>query len=84
MGNPRALPISSRLFLFCNADLLEIYGRPGTAASAPGFTDNMKVLAYGTSTEGMSIIESDYRSKCELWATLNFTPLVLLNVGYLL
>lgn len=76
MGIPRALPISSRLYLFCNADLLAFCGRPDTAVSAPGFIDDVKISAYGTGTEKMSITERDNRSKCEPEATLNFSPRV--------
>lgn len=56
------------LYLFYNANLLEICERPGTATSAIGFIDNVNILAYGTSTEGNIKTLERLHINCEAWA----------------
>lgn len=48
---PQGSPISPILYLFYNADLLEICNRPGTNTSALRFVDDANVLVYRKSTE---------------------------------
>ena len=68
-GIPQGSPISPILYLFYNADLLEICQRPGTNTSALGFVDDVNVLAYGKSTEENCRTLERIHRKCELWAT---------------
>ena len=67
-GIPQGSPISPILYLFYNADLLEICERPGINTSALGFVDDVNVLAYGKSTEENCRILERIHRKCELWA----------------
>ena len=68
-GIPQGSPLSSILYLFYNADLLEICERPGTNTSAIGFVDDANILAYGKSTEeNCKTLESIHR-QCEKWAS---------------
>lgn len=50
-GIPEGSPISPILYLFYNADLLDICEKPGTRASGLGFVDDVNILAYSTSTK---------------------------------
>ena len=67
-GIPQGSPISPILYLFYNADLLEICERPGTNTSALGFVNDVNVLAYGKSTEENCRTLERIHRKCELWA----------------
>ena len=67
-GILQGLPISPILYLFYNADLLEICERPGTNSSALGFVDDTNILAYSTSTEENCRILENLHKKCEHWA----------------
>ena len=68
-GIPQGSPISPVLYLFYNADLLDICERPGTNTSALGFVDDINVLAYGKSTEENCKTLEEIHKKCEKWAT---------------
>ena len=67
-GIPQGSPISPILYLFYNADLLDICERPGTNTSAIGFVDDINVLAYGKSTEENCKTLEEIHKKCERWA----------------
>ena len=67
-GIPQGSPISPILYLFYNADLLDICERPGTNTSALGFVDDINVLAYGKSTEENCKTLEEIHKKCEKWA----------------
>ena len=68
-GIPQGSPISPILYLFYNADLLDICERPGSNTSALGFVDNINVLAYGKSTEENCKTLEVIHKKCEKWAS---------------
>ena len=66
-GIPQGSPISPILYLFYNADLLEICERPGTNTNAIGFVDDINVLAYGKTTEENCKTLEEIHKKCERW-----------------
>ena len=68
-GIPQGSPLSSILYLFYNADLLEICERPGTNTSAIGFVDDANILAYGKSTEEKCRTLESINRQCEKWAS---------------
>ena len=67
-GIPQGSPISPILYLFYNADLLEICQRPGTNTSSLGFADDVNVLAYGKSTEENCRTLERIHKECERWS----------------
>ena len=67
-GIPQGSPISPILYLFYNADLLDICDRASVKANGLGFVDDVNLLAYGKSTEeNCETIEKLHR-KFETWA----------------
>ena len=56
------------LYLFYNADLLDICNRPGTNAAGMGFVDDVNILAYGKSTEEDCKTLEKIHNDCERWA----------------
>lgn len=76
-GIPQGSLISPILYLYYNADLLEICERPGTTTSALSFIDDVNILAYGTSTEENLKTLERVHTQCEAWACRHgstFTP----------
>lgn len=68
-GIPQGSPISPILYLFYNADLLDICERPGSKTSGMGFVDNVNILAYSTSTEENCRTFENIHRKCIQWAS---------------
>ena len=68
MGIPQRSFLSFILYLFYNANLLEICNRPGTNTSAMGFIDDVNVLVYSTSTEENCKILERLHKECKRWA----------------
>lgn len=67
-GIPQGSPISPILFLFFNADLVELCSRRTCRVSGLGFVDNVNILAYGTSTEGNCQLLERVHRDCLSWA----------------
>lgn len=57
--------ISPILYLFYDADSLDICERPGMRTSGLGFVDDVNILAYGTSTEENCKTLEKVHKKCE-------------------
>ena len=49
---PQGSPLLPILFLFYNAELLNLCYNPIARISAVGFVDNVNILTYGLNTEG--------------------------------
>ena len=76
-GIPQGSPISPILFLFFNADLLDICSQSGYNTAAIGFVDDVNILAYGTNTESNCRTLSKLHNRCQEWARthgVSFAP----------
>ena len=67
-GIPQGSPISPILFLFFNADLVEIYEKQGIAASQIGFVDDVNILTYSRSTRTNCDTLRNIHTECMRWA----------------
>ena len=67
-GIPQGSPISPILYLFYNADLLDLCNRSSTKANGFGFVDDVNILTYSTSTEENCRTLETLHKKCEKWA----------------
>lgn len=67
-GIPQGSPISPILYLFYNADLLNIFEETSAKATGLGFVDDVNILAYGLSTEENCRTIETLHKKCERWA----------------
>ena len=67
-GIPQGSPVSPILYLFYNADLLDICKRPGTRTSGLGFVNNVNILAYSTSIKKNCKTLERLHKECEKWA----------------
>jgi hypothetical protein len=67
-GIPQRSPILFILFLFFNADLVEICDKMGVTAISIGFVNDINILTYGKTTERNYQILSGVHAECERWA----------------
>ena len=66
-GIPQGSPVSSILYLFYNADLLDICEKPGIRASGLDFVDDVNILAYSTSTKENCKTLEQLHTECKQW-----------------
>jgi hypothetical protein len=74
---PQGSPLSPILFLFYNAELIELCNNPRERLSAIGFVDDVNILAYGPTTQGNCSRLQQAHSKCLEWAKrhgIHFAP----------
>lgn len=67
-GIPQGSPISPILFLFFNADLVEICDNLNLTATEVGFVDDINILAYGKSTQTNCNTLRYAHDECIKWA----------------
>ncbi len=76
-GIPQGSPLSTILFLFYNADLIDVCNSPNIPATDIGFVDDTNVLAFGKSTEETCCVVKEIHSRCLTWGDMHgasFTP----------
>ena len=76
-GVPQGSTLSPILFLFYNAELLDICNQPQQRLSAVGFADDINILTYGRSTEINCHTLEHIHSRCLNWASrfgMSFAP----------
>ena len=74
---PQKSPISPILFLFFNADLLNICSQSEYNTVAIGFVDDVNILTYETNTKSNCRTLSKLHNKCQKWARthgVSFAP----------
>ena len=69
VGIPQGSPLSPILYLFYNADLLDVCEDTKLRTSATGFVDDVNILTYSTSTESNCNKLTKIYESCEEWAS---------------
>ena len=67
-GIPQGSPLSPILFLFYNAELIDIYSKSILRVTASGFVDDVNILAYSQSTAGNCKKLEKVHERCLAWA----------------
>jgi hypothetical protein len=67
-GISEGSPLTPNMFLFYNANLVEICNPPTLPASGTSFVDNVNTLAFGKSTEENCKMLQTVRERCLEWA----------------
>jgi len=67
-GIPQGSPMSLILYLFYNADLLEVCDNIRLRTSASGFIDDINILTYSKSTEQNCRNLEQIHTECDRWA----------------
>jgi ribonuclease HI len=67
-GIPQGSPLSPILYLFYNADLLEICTSPGGETTSSGYIDDTNILTYSDCTEENCRRLAEIHIGCEDWA----------------
>ena len=76
-GIPRGSPISSVLYLFYNADLLEDCTEPDNHVQTIGHLDNVAIMVMGDSAEeNVEQLHRIHETKAQAWATKHASVLV--------
>jgi len=70
-GIPQGSPVSPILFLFFNADLMDLITDTGLKSTGIGFVDDATLLAYSKSTEENCEILTKVHQQCQQWARMH-------------
>jgi hypothetical protein len=70
-GIPQGSPLSLILFLFYNADLVDLYNSLDLPITCIGFVDDENILAFGLSTEETCIALKEIHSRCIRWGEMH-------------
>ncbi len=72
-GVSQGSPLSPILFLFYNADLIDIRNSTDRPAIGIGFVDDANALAFGKSSEETCSVLKDIHSDCLTWGDMHGT-----------
>lgn len=70
-GIPQGSPVSSILFLFFNADLMNLITDTGLKSTGIGFVDDATLLIYSKSIEENCEILTKVHQQCQQWARMH-------------